>query len=380
MKYLFLFFLIFLSINCKNKTTTTENNPSISKEVVSSDHTDIIFDPSLTPDEWIYTIWLNQFGEHPEELLGFVNLASLGEDAYELFFVIKNIEKTSYYTLIRNDSGTYDLSEIPTAANSWINTYGQSSFANVYIYELIEKDINFDGIKELLVATEINGMTEAADGMRPFKKVQFDVFSVAQNKVTHNEALTTEFNEINGVKINEDSNLSVHEFLSQKYYMPISTDYEQEKIEMLLNDMDVLTQNMNNLENEFQPVRKKSDGKFVVDLGLNFYECYFIPHKNNFEIYELDSYDYPIFYRSDHGIEVSRILNIKVEGVQVAINLEKIYHQDEHTNAYDTEPEPSFYLYFQHIAGKWVLQYEKNYLMMKKDSESLMVIDSNEGQ
>lgn len=389
MRVIYPIVLVLLLASCNSKTQTDKTNPVSSENTEtlitnkSKIHTNkkIIFDPSLTTEEWINTIWMDVYGEHPEEIIGILELDSPSDDEPNLFFVIKSLEESHYYTLLMDTDQTYDLKEITTSENSWINSYAKSPHCTAGIYDLVIRDINYDDVTEILVSVEIQGMTEAEDGMKPFQKVQHDVLSITNGKITHNDKLTAEFNIKYGVRINEDSGLNTFEFLGQKYYSTISNEFEHQKMEMLLKDIEVLTSDKNDSQNVFRPVRKVDTDGYVVDLGYNFYDSYFLPYSNNFELSQLTFSDYPIFYIQDHGDYIYSIIHIKVDDNIITLTLDKKYYRDENTGEYNRESTSPLIINLQYLQEKWVLTNESStYFMMKKDTEDLETIDSNKGQ
>ncbi|MFT5168862.1 MAG: hypothetical protein ACI8P3_004107 [Saprospiraceae bacterium] len=73
MKYLLSILSLRLLFSCGNETTTTDKNTSLETVIIEdkiSSKLPITFDWSLTAEEWIHTIWMDQYSEHPEEILG----------------------------------------------------------------------------------------------------------------------------------------------------------------------------------------------------------------------------------------------------------------------------------------------------------------------
>lgn len=380
-----LLLICFASCNQSSKTPKTEENTRT--EIQDSVTTDdkgktfgIKFNPGLTFEEWINSIWIDVYGDSPDEVLGIIELNPDEIDEFNLFFAVKFEAKTGYYYLQKDKGETYSLKQIATSGNSWVNSYGKSPHCTVSIYDLTVQDVDYNGTTEILLSAEIIGMTEAEDGMKPFQKVQHDIISILDKGLKHNEKLTNDFNKKYGVVINEDTALNTHDFLSQKYYAPISNEFAPEKIEMLLTDINAFTIDTDDKQNVFSPVKKLENNEFVIDLGYNYYEGYFIPYENNLELDQLYATDYPVFYVEDHGIYVYSITNIKVDDDILLFTLEKKYFQDENTQEIDRETAEPIDVILQYINEAWVLTYQSNPLMMEKNKSELQTINSNQGQ
>jgi hypothetical protein len=380
-KVLPIFGFILLLTSCNNATNEVEQaKPEDSTVLQEAAITDIPFDASLTAEEWIQGIWMDNFEERPEEILGILEMVSILPEGNNLFFVIKDLDQTHYYSLLLNDRNLYDLNEVKTTVNSWINSYGQSAYSHAHIYDFTTEDLNGDATNEIIVSLEITGMTQADDGVQPFKKIQHDVITLIDKELRQDKELTAAFNTKYGVKMDVDSNLGIHEFLRQKYYAAITHTNTYEKMELILKDIGLLTSDKKVTENTFSPVKELGKNDFVVDLGYNFYNAYFVPHTNKFDTHELNVFDYPVFMIEDHGIYVYRINQIVVGTEKIHLTIEGIYHQDENTGEYITIDEESMDISLKNTDEKWVLEYKSNYLMMNKDIFDLKRVNSNEGQ
>ena len=383
MKHLAYILSLFLFFNCDNspeKEKSIELNHEVQNEL-SKDKAVIKFDPSNTTEEWINIIWSDYFNEEAT-ILNSIEIESDDEEAVKLVFIIEGDDSNSYYTLIKKENDEYELNKVPLTDNSAIKHYGNSSTASLEVFELKWEDIDDNGEVDLIVGTEINGMMEAEDGVLPFTKIQFDILTFTKDQGSHNSKLTTDFNSRYNIECNKDINISRPVYLSQKYFYSLSSDaYDYEKMNELLEELDLTSVDVKNTSNEFIPVSKEDSGDFVIDHGLNFFSCYFITNSsNNFNLIDLNPLDYPIYYVEDHGAYVYRIDNIRVDLDMISITLIKHYHQDENTNELDHSDEENSIIEFHYINNKWVLQYESSFLMMNKDTEEMKVIDSNEGQ
>ena len=354
-------FLLILSISLlwgcnEGADSNTDQEPSQSEtsteetSLRSNKIENIEFDAQFDWEANVKLIWKDKFDDEPE-LLGNLEVSAPFAGQHGLFFVISDFEGVRPYTLTADEEWNYTLEEIPVSKSSALDRYGNSSSATPGVY-----DISFqEDEKSILVSYEIYGMTEAedGDGLVPFQKIQHDIFSLNDaDKLVHDEEATKQFNATSGVKLNEDSQLSELEFLGQKYYTPLSKEDGDDKLETFLEDMEVLTDEKSNRQNVFQPVRETDDGNYVNDLGYNEYDAFFIPHSNDFELQELDYYDYPVFYVEDHGLYVYSISYMKVDSDVIKMELDKQYFWDEVMEEYDKESAPALTVIFKYVNQK----------------------------
>ncbi len=369
MKKIWYILLWVLLLNCDSGSVSETQTAIPIKGEIKKDTEKpiIIFNPKYTFEEWIHSIWIDYYNESPE-LLNYIRLKPDNEDEFDIFFIIQGNDKISYYTLIKKDNNEYDLNKLDVSANSVLSLYGSSAYSTVNFYNLSIEDVDGNGQNELLVATEINGMTEATDGdgIQPFNKIQFDVLSINKQAIEHNSQLTDSYNKQHDIEINKDSYLPLNVLLSQKYNESITTDYQHEKMAQLFQDMEITSSSHTNLANEFNAVLKNENEEYYVDKDYLSPSYFFVVNNDNdFNIKGVSATDYPLLRISSYEVYTFKITNIRVDSDQIKLLLE---------NVLEPENEENIEVFFYYENKKWVLYHASDYFMMNKDKSELNVI------
>ena len=389
MKILLFLLSLFLFFSCSSKKEAEENNTTEKElheeeiKAVEEKPTEVSFpiknielNPRYTWEENIYAIW-NKYLGGAQDKIDYIYELSDSFKREGVFIISTKDEKTSYFTLMPGQNGTYVLNFIKTSSISVLHQYGRRSTATITPYDI---SIDYGDVDGLVVSYQIYGMKGAPDGegMMPFQKVQHDYFTFdKENNLVYNISETEAFNERVGVNMTDDSSLGIHDFLFQKYYSPFNKELKSHLLDMILDDMDILTTGYQNRDNIFEPVLKQEDGTYVNDQGNVGYEAFFVSKSNDMNLEDINSSDYPILYVEDHGSYYYSITDIKVDDKEIIFNLKKLNASSENT-------ETSMYVDMMHLGDKWLMVFvNNNYtdrLMMEKDRKNLMTINSDEGQ
>lgn len=365
MKILLFLLSLFLFFSCSSKKEAEENNTTEKElheeeiKAVEEKPTEVSFpiknielNPRYTWEENIYAIW-NKYLGGAQDKIDYIYELSDSFKREGVFIISTKDEKTSYFTLMPGQNGTYVLNFIKTSSISVLHQYGRRSTATITPYDI---SIDYGDVDGLVVSYQIYGMKGAPDGegMMPFQKVQHDYFTFdKENNLVYNISETEAFNERVGVNMTDDSSLGIHDFLFQKYYSPFNKELKSHLLDMILDDMDILTTGYQNRDNIFEPVLKQEDGTYVNDQGNVGYEAFFVSKSNDMNLEDINSSDYPILYVEDHGSYYYSITDIKVDDKEIIFNLKKLNASSENT-------ETSMYVDMMHLGDKWLMVFVNN--------------------
>ncbi|KXX68736.1 hypothetical protein [Flammeovirga sp. SJP92] len=388
-KILFLLVYILL-ISCNDKSNKeTKSIEVITEEIIVDEKKKtpkvtfpilaIELNPRYTWEENIYAIWNHHFGEALDKIDYIFELSEL-EGREGIFIICTKDDTTNYYTLAPGKEGKYELNIIQTSSISVLHQYGNVPTSTFKPYDV---SIDYGEQNGVVVSYEVYGMKGAPDedGMIPFQKIQHDYMKFnEEGNLEYSISETERFNKRNGVEMEEDSSLEIHQFLFQKYYSPIDKSLKSHLLDQILDDMNIMTTSYDKRDNIFEPVRKQDNGTFVNDLANLGYEAFVIPFANDMNLEHLHSSNYPLLYIEDHGSYFYSITDVKIEDKEIIFNLKRILHIDENGGDLDRSSGITTYIDMMNIEGKWVMIFNSDRLMMEKDRKQLETINSNEGE
>ena len=324
----------------------------------------IPFDPTLLSEEWVNVIIADSL-DHAIDV-GFVLEVIHPDSPLEIVFSATSDDGLGFYQLLETEQDLFTLSMINGSAQANIKRHENS--AEISIYDMVELDLDEDGINEVLVAAEIYGMTHGEDGSRPYQMIQYEVLSKTSKGYLVELEYGTQVNRELGVDIDGYPNLTGVDFLLMKYNSHV-LELDQEDWKDLLDEIEVSCGGYDDTDHEFATIREK-DGQLVIDHSwLNSGYYLVTDHASGFQIDHGAYSNFPMLYISDRDVEEHKISDLSIDTGYIELQFEGLTGDRERTSGRLTYDE-----------GKWVFSYEGYQYMMNKDSKDLEHINTESGQ